>query len=130
MSSRASGTFEVDVAPQTDADTPISRLSLDKQFSGDLVGTSKGEMLAAGTEVPGSAGYVAMEKVSGTISGRAGTFVLQHMGTMTRGTPELKVSVVPDSGTGQLKGLAGTMIITITDGKHFYDFDYTLSEEL
>lgn len=86
---------------------------IDKQFHGDLEAVSKGEMLAAGTAVKGSAGYVAIEHVRGTLHGRAGTFVLQHSGTMTRGSPELKVTVVPDSGTGQLAGLAGTMMINI-----------------
>jgi hypothetical protein len=131
-SSRASGTFDVQLAPQTVADTALtaslSRLSLDKQFRGELEGTSKGEMLAAGTGVEGSAGYVAIERVSGTLHGRRGTFVLQHSGTMTRGAPELRITVVPDSGTDELAGLAGTMMITIADGKHFYDFEYTLTK--
>jgi hypothetical protein len=101
-------------------------MSIDKQFHGDLEATSKGQMLAAGTEVQGSAGYVAIERVSGTLGGRSGTFALQHSGTMTRGEPQLIITVVPDSGTGQLVGLAGTMTITIADGKHQYGFDYTL----
>ena len=84
-------------------------------------------MLAASTSVKGSAGYVAMEKITGTLKGRSGTFILQHSGTMTRGEPQLKVSVVPDSGTGQLIGIAGTMDIKIADGKHSYDFEYTLA---
>ena len=131
-SSRASGTFDVQLAPQTVADTALtaslSRLSLDKQFRGELEGTSKGEMLAAAAGVEGSAGYVAIERVSGTLRGRRGTFVLQHSGTMTRGAPELRITVVPDSGTDELAGLAGTMMITIADGKHFYDFEYTLTK--
>jgi len=101
-------------------------MSIDKQFHGDLEASSKGQMLAAMTEVQGSAGYVAMERVSGTLQGRKGTFALQHSGTMTRGTPQLSVTVVPDSGTGQLVGLAGKMTINIADGKHSYDFEYTL----
>ena len=101
---------------------------LDKQFHGDLEATSKGQMLAASTAVDGSAGYVAIEGVSGTLHGRSGTFVLQHSGTMTRGNPQLIVAVVPDSGTGQLAGLAGKMEINIADGKHSYDFQYTLSD--
>lgn len=129
---RASGTFEVQIAPQAVADTAlamsVSRLSLDKQFHGDLEATSKGEMLAAGTRVEGSAGYVAIERVSGTLHGRRGTFVLQHSGTMIRGAPQLMITVVPDSGTEDLVGLAGTMMITIADGKHSYDFDYTLTK--
>jgi hypothetical protein len=132
VTSRASGTFEVKLSPQEladkSADPSLSRLSIDKQFHGDLEATSKGEMLAAGTAVKGSAGYVAIERVSGTLQGRSGTFVLQHSGTMTRGTPQLTVTVVPDSGTGQLAGLDGKMTIKITDGKHYYDFEYTLSE--
>ena len=132
VTAHASGTFEVKVTPQTSEgkteSATIGRMSIDKQFHGDLEGTSKGEMLTAGTEVKGSAGYVAIEKVSGTLQGRSGTFVLQHSGTMTRGTPELTITVVPDSGTGQLVGLAGKMTIKIADGKHSYDFEYTLTE--
>ena len=123
MDSQASGTFEVKLAP-----VAPGRMSIDKQFHGDLEATSQGEMLMAGTEVKGSAGYVAMERVTGTLHGRAGAFTLQHSGTMTRGVPQLSVTVVPDSGTGQLVGLAGKMAIKIADGKHFYEFDYTLAE--
>jgi hypothetical protein len=101
-------------------------MSIDKQFYGDLQGTSKGEMLAAMTTVKGSAGYVAMEQVDGALQGLSGTFVLQHSGTMTRGVQQLAISVVPDSGTGQLAGLAGTMTIAIADGKHSYDFEYAI----
>jgi hypothetical protein len=101
-------------------------MSMEKQFHGDLEATSKGEMLSAGGSVKGSAGYVAIERVSGTLHGRQGTFVLQHSGTMTRGVPGLTVSVVPDSGTGDLVGLAGTMSIVISEGKHEYDFTYTI----
>lgn len=100
---------------------------MDKRFHGDLEATSKGEMLTAGTSVEGSAGYVAIERVSGTLHGRRGTFVLQHSGTMTRGAPQLTITVVPDSGTNELVGLAGRMVITIADGKHSYDFEYTLA---
>ena len=132
MTTHASGTFEVKLNPQAQDDssedaTP-SRMSIDKQFHGDLEATSKGQMLAAGTTVEGSAGYVAIERVSGTLHGRSGTFVLQHSGTMTRGVPQLSIAVVPDSGTGQLAGLAGKMMINISDGKHSYDFEYTLAE--
>lgn len=109
-------------------DATLGRMSIDKQFHGDLEATSEGEMLTAVTEVKGSAGYVAVERVSGTLHGRTGSFVLQHSGTMNRGVPELTVTVVPDSGTGQLVGLAGKMAIQITDGKHLYDFEYTLAE--
>lgn len=126
---RASGTFDVTLTPlATDAgDDAPGRMSLDKRFHGDLEGTSKGEMLTAGTEVEGSAGYVAIERVTGTLHGRSGTFVLQHSGTLTRGAPQLSITVVPDSGTGELVGLAGTMAIEIAGGKHSYDFEYTLA---
>jgi hypothetical protein len=127
MSSRASGTFDVKMAPQTPQDDAIGRMSLDKQFHGDLEATSQGEMLAAMTAVQGSAGYVAMEKVTGKLNGKSGTFVLQHTGTMTRGTPTLSITVVPDSGTGELAGLTGTMTIDIASGKHSYTFEYTLA---
>jgi hypothetical protein len=130
MTIRASGTFDVKINPQAPDDyadgTALARMSIDKQFHGDLEGTSKGQMLSAGTEVKSSAGYVAIERVAGTLHGRSGSFVLQHSGTMTRGEPQLMVTVVPDSGTGQLVGLAGRMAITIADGKHSYDFEYTL----
>jgi hypothetical protein len=101
-------------------------MSIDKQFHGDLEAVSKGEMLSAGTSVKGSAGYVAMERVTGTLQGRSGTFVLQHNATMTRGAPHLQIIVVPDSGTSELEGLGGTMAINIVDGKHSYLFEYTL----
>jgi hypothetical protein len=128
----ATGPFEVKLAPQA-ADPnaggeAFSRLLIDKEFHGDLEATSKGTMIAAGTAVKGSAGYVAIEFVTGTLHGRSGSFILQHSGTMTRGTPSLSVSVVPDSGTGQLTGIAGKMNIIIADGKHSYDFEYTLPE--
>lgn len=130
MTTHARGTFEVQMTPQPAqdgvGDPGIGRMALDKLFHGDLEASGKGQMLAAGTEVSGSAGYVALERVSGTLHGRNGAFALQHSGTMTRGTPQLSISVVPDSGTGELLGLAGTLAITITDGQHFYDFEYTL----
>jgi len=130
MTAHATGPFDVKLAPQTFEGAPdgarLGRFTLDKQFAGDLEGTSRGQMLSAGTDVTGSAGYVAIEHVNGTLHGRSGTFALQHSGTMTRGTPSLSITVVPDSGTGQLGGLAGTMTIVITDGKHTYEFDYTL----
>ena len=129
VTKHARGTFEVKLNPQTDdkaGESTISRMSIDKQFHGDLEATSRGQMLAAGTDVKGSAGYVAMERVTGTLHGHSGTFALQHSGTMTRGTPQLSVTVVPDSGTGHLVGLAGKMAINIVEGKHLYDFEYTL----
>jgi hypothetical protein len=132
VSKQASGTFEVKVLPQPAeekvGDPTVGRLSIDKTFHGDLEATSKGQMLAVGTDVKGSAGYVAMERVAGTLHGHAGTFALQHSGTMTRGTPQLSVTVVPDSSTGELVGLAGKIEIKIVDGKHLYDFEYTLPD--
>lgn len=132
MTTRASGSFEVKLAPQapaggTEGSVP-GRMLIDKQFHGDLDAVSKGQMLAAMSEVKGSAGYVAIEQVTGTLAGRSGSFILQHTGTMNRGAPTLSVTVVPDSGTGQLLGLTGKMNINIVDGKHFYEFDYTLPE--
>ncbi len=132
MKQTAEGEFNVNLAPQaladTDADSSMGRLSLDKQFHGALEATSKGEMLSARSNVQGSAGYVAIERVTGTLHGRSGSFVLQHSGTMDRGTPSLSVSVVPDSGTDELTGLTGSMTIDITDGKHYYTFDYVLPD--
>jgi Protein of unknown function (DUF3224) len=133
MMKHASGTFDVKVTPQKpdnkEAETSkIGRMSLDKQFHGDLEATSQGEMLAAMSEVKGSAGYVAMERVNGKLQGRSGTFVLQHNGTMTRGVPQLSVTVVPDSGTGDLTGIAGAMTIKIDEGKHSYEFEYSLPD--
>lgn len=129
----AAGSFEVKLAPlPTDGTSAgaanLGRMSIDKQFHGDLEGTSQGEMMMAGTDVKGSAGYVAMERVTGTLHGKNGSFVLQHNGTMNRGVPRLSVTVVPDSGTGELVGLAGTLMIIIADGKHSYEFDYTLGK--
>jgi hypothetical protein len=130
MTTRASGTFDVKMTPQaadSTGTTSLGRMTLDKRFHGDLEATSKGQMLAASTAVEGSAGYVALEQVTGTLKGRRGTFVLQHTGTMNRGTPQLSITVVPDSGTDELAGLVGSMTIIIADGKHSYDFDYTLA---
>jgi Protein of unknown function (DUF3224) len=130
MTTRASGTFDVNLSPQAPDDksdnSAVGRLLIDKQFHGDLEAISKGQMLAAMTAVEGSAGYVAIEQVSGTLHGRTGTFVLQHSGTMNRGTPQLTVAVVPDSGTGELSGLAGKLEIKIANGKHSYEFEYCI----
>ena len=132
MLNQVRGTFEVKLGPLPAYDTAegstLGRLSIDKQFHGDLQAISKGEMLSAGTSVKGSAGYVAIERVTGTLNGRTGSFVLQHSGTMNRGEPHLVIAVVPDSGTEGLTGLTGKMAIEITGGKHFYDFEYTLPE--
>ena len=126
----ASGTFDVQLAPQpADVGGPaaIGRMTIAKQFHGDLDGTSAGQMVAMMTRVEGSAGYVAMEEVTGTLHGRAGTFVLQHGGTMNRGVAALVVSVVPDSGTGELAGISGSMTIAIAGREHRYEFRYTLN---
>jgi hypothetical protein len=131
MTTRATGAFDVKLNPlPAYDDTPgstLGRFSVDKQFHGDLEATSKGEMLSAGTSIKNSAGYVAIERVSGTLSGRRGAFVLQHSGTMNRGAQQLSVTVVPDSGTDELIGLTGSLAIIIAPGgKHSYEFDYTL----
>lgn len=130
MTNRASGTFEVKLTPQDEGpDAVVGRMTIDKQFSGDLAGTSKGQMLmASSSSVPGSAGYVAIEKVTGTVGDRRGTFYLQHNATMTRGAGELNIIVLPDSGTDDLVGLRGKMNIIIDAGKHSYEFDYELGE--
>ena len=132
MSQRATGSFDVKVTPQK-PDTQIaraanlSRLTIDKRFHGDLEGISKGEMLALQTEVKGSAGYVALERVTGKLKGRSGSFVLQHSATMNRGEPDAHISVVPDSASGELRGLSGKMIISVaSDGTHSYEFDFRL----
>lgn len=131
MTRRAAGTFDVKLTPQTTdspADAVPSRMLIDKRFHGDLEAGSKGEMLAAMTAVKGSAGYVAIEKVTGKLNGRSGSFVLQHYGIMERGAQQLTVTVVPDSGTGELAGLSGRMTIKIDGGKHEYVLEYALPE--
>jgi hypothetical protein len=132
MTHHASGPFEVKVTPQK-PDTQIARtanlgrLTIDKRFHGDLEASAKGEMLATQTEVKGSAGYVALERVTGKLQGRAGSFVLLHSATMKRGAPETTITVVPDSGTGELAGLIGIMRITVApDGAHSYEFDFRI----
>jgi hypothetical protein len=132
VKARASGTFEVVLTPQEGAQadsaaTTLGRMSSNKEFKGDLQGWSRGQMLTAVTSVKGSAGYVAIERVQGTLQGRSGTFVLQHMGVMNRGEQSLSITVVPDSGTEGLAGITGTMNIVIAPGgQHSYEFDYTL----
>lgn len=132
MTRRATGTFEVKLTalPAYDASqgSPFARRSLDKVFSGDLAATSKGEMLSVATPVKGSAVYVAVERVTGSLGGRKGSFCLHHTGIMNRGAPSLTISVVPDSGTNELVGLTGSMTIVIADGKHSYEFDYGFVE--
>ena len=132
MTTQVRGSFEVKLVPQGTEDkaaaSTLGRLSIDKRFHGELDATSQGQMLTGTTEVPGSAGYVAMERVTGTLKGRRGSFVLQHTGTMSKeGGFQLAISVVPDSGSLQLVGLRGKMDIQIVDGKHFYVFEYTLA---
>jgi hypothetical protein len=128
VTKRATGTFEVKLASLPAYDTsegsPLARRSLDKVFAGDLTAMSKGEMLSAGTAVKGSAVYVAIERVTGTLGGRKGSFCLHHTGIMNRGAPSLTINVVPDSGTDDLAGLTGSMAIIIADGRHSYQFDY------
>jgi hypothetical protein len=129
---RASGSFEVNVQPlsnaEVSADAMFGRFLLTKKFSGDLVAEARGQMLSAGTVTQGSAGYVAIDHITGTLEGRKGSFVLQHSGSMNKGAPALTISVVPDSGSGDLAGISGTLKINIVDKKHFYDFDYTFPE--
>ena len=135
MTTHASGRFDVKLEPRApdhghehEHGETIGRMTIDKRFEGDLEATSKGQMLAFLTNVGGSAGYVAMEIVDGTLHGRRGGFVLQHSGTMAHGAKELSVTVVPDSGTGELVGIAGRLDIIITNGEHSYTFDYTLPD--
>jgi hypothetical protein len=128
----ARGTFEVTLAPLPTHDTTegshLGRMSIDKTFSGELQGTSIGEMLTGMTGTKGSAAYVAMERVSGTLHGRRGTFILHHTGVMHRGAQQLDVLVVPDSGTGGFEGLRGTLAIDVASGVHSYTLEYTLPD--
>ena len=129
----AKGTFEVKITPQSGesegGDPGVGRLLLSKTFAGDLVAASKGQMLGNQSEsVPGSGGYVAMELVTGTLSGKKGTFILQHIGTMQGGKFDLNVAVVPDSGSGELTGISGRMKIIIEGKDHFYEFEYTIAK--
>ena len=131
MTHHAAGPFTVKLTPQPPEGeaTALGRMTIEKHFQAGLEAMSQGQMLAVSTSRKGSAGYVAMEIVTGTLGGRHGMFALQHSGTMDRGQPELRVTVVPDSGTGELHGLSGSMKIRIEpDGKHFYDFDYQVTE--
>lgn len=128
MQGEARGTFEVTLLPIGGNDGPIGVLSIDKIFHGDLQGSSVGQMLAFRTPLEGSAGYVAMERVTAVLAGREGAFTLQHNGLMTRGAPELSVVVVPDSGSDGLQGLSGTLEISITQGRHDYRLLYSLPD--
>jgi hypothetical protein len=133
MTRHATGTFEVNMQPQGEGDvaegSSLGRMSLDKRFSGDLEAVSKGQMLAARSDVPTSAAYVAIERVSGRLHGREGSFALVHKGVMTKEAQSLAIEVVPDTGTGQLKGLTGALGIRIEEGRHHYDFEYDLPGE-
>jgi len=128
---RASGSFEISMQSlaneDVSADPMLGRFLLTKKFTGDLEASARGHMLSAGTATQGSAGYVAIDQVTGSLDGRTGSFVLQHSGSMKRGAPNLLVMVVPDSGTGELAGITGTLSINIVDGKHFYDFLYSFA---
>ena len=130
VTKHASGTFDVTITPQTDqgiSDPTVGRMSIDKQYHGDLEGTGLGQMLAGmAAEVKDSGSYVAIERVRGTLHGRTGTFALAHSGTMTRGAQSLTITVIPDTGTEELAGITGTLTIDIKGGTHFYGFDYTL----
>lgn len=130
---KASGSFEVKVVPQSSErevlDPTLGRMSIDKEFAGDLQGTSRGQMLTAISELNGAAVYVAVERVTGTLRGKRGTFVLYHNGIATKTRRDLVVTVAADSGTEELSGIAGTMAINIVEKKHFYELDYTLPAE-
>lgn len=126
MESEAFGTFDVKLAPIGTGDSPIGSMSIEKTFHGDMQGNSVGQMLAFRSDVEGSAGYVAMERVTATLGGQQGSFTLQHSGLMDKGAQSLRVVVVPDSATDDLVGLTGTMNIVVTPGRHDYQFRYTL----
>ena len=132
MKQCANGVFEVALTPQGEPDTApgatLGRMLIDKQFQGDLAGVGKGEMLTAITDVAGSAVYVAIERVTGALHGRQGSFTFQHIGRAQRDARHLAITVVPDSGAGQLTGLAGELSLNIVDGKHFYTFEYSLPD--
>jgi hypothetical protein len=127
---RATGSFEVTLQPLSNVDVSsnplLGRMRLTKKFSGDLAAEALGQMLSAGTGTRGSACYVAIDHVTGELEGRRGSFLLQHTGVMNRGEPSLSITVVPDSGTDELAGLSGTLSINIVDGRHFYDFIYSV----
>jgi hypothetical protein len=131
MAQQVKGQFEVKRAPQGTCDlgdgAVAAHIRFDKRFQGPLEATSVVHMLAVGTEVEGSAAYVALERITGSLDGRTGAFFMQHNGVMDRGQPSLSLTVVPDSGTGELKGLTGRLAIDITDGQHYYTFDYSLA---
>jgi Protein of unknown function (DUF3224) len=132
MEKHAKGSLEVKMTPKAWSETSeehgLGRFLLDKQYHGDLEATGNGQMLSAGSGAPGSSGaYVAIEKITGSLDGRKGSFIVYHVGIMNRGVPELKLAVVPESADGELQGLGGSVTIAIADGKHSYDFAYTLA---
>lgn len=127
MTNHARGIFEITLTPQPAEETdPVGRMSIAKHFHGDIDGTSVGQMLAVRADIENSAGYVALERVTGMLHGQDGTFALQRHGLMARGVPELSITAVPDSGTGQPTGLTGSMTLEIVEGEHRYDLAYTL----
>jgi Protein of unknown function (DUF3224) len=133
MTNKAVGTFEVSIKPVGSTEAAASgatlgRMSLDKQYSGGLVAKATGEMLTAMSAVKGSGSYVAVEKVTGTLDGRKGSFAFVHQGTMNRGAQQLSIAIVPDTGTDELTGITGRLLITITGGQHFYEVEYTLPQ--
>lgn len=132
MNAIAKGSFTVETRPRGEADASqgvsLGRMSLDKHFEGDLVGSGQGQMLTALTPIKGSAGYVAIERVTGTLDGRSGSFVLQHNGTMDAAGQRLSITVVPESGTGALAGISGSLAIRVAEGRHFYEFEYALPQ--
>jgi hypothetical protein len=132
MGMHAKGTFEVKITPQSFAegvgDPTVGRMAIEKHFKGDMEGVGRGQMLAVGTAIDGSAGYVAMERVQATLHGREGSFALQHNGVMNRGTPQLAITIVPDSGTDGLSGIAGALTIRIADSAHHYELAYSLPD--
>jgi hypothetical protein len=130
MTQHATGTFEVKLTPQDDKseDKSIGRMTIEKQWHGELEGASTGQMLTGGDVQTGSAGYVAIEKFTGALNGRKGSFILQHSATMTKGKGDLTIIVVPDSGTDELKGISGKLTIKIEGGKHSYDFEYAFNK--
>ena len=133
MTTRATGTFDVKVLPQApdghDANGTLGRMTIDKTFSGDIEGTSQGQMLTAMGGVPGSAGYVAVERIEGTLHGKRGSFALLHKGIMDRGAPSLSVVIVPDSGTDELVGISGTFNIIIENKVHAFELDYQIKAQ-
>ncbi|MDQ3239398.1 MAG: DUF3224 domain-containing protein [bacterium] len=129
MNKKVTGEFEVNIIPQEDREIPnLARMTIDKQFHGDLEAISRGQMLSAATAVQDSAGYVAIERVEGKLEGLKGSFVLLHVGIMNKGESSLTITVIPDSGTDSLVGLTGVLDIKMVEGKHFYDFSYSLSD--